>query len=411
MISSTLFEPESPSTASVRPLRVAWVTSSPTPYKLPFFQRLSERPDLKLKFFFLTWKSASRPWEIEAGESLDYEVLPGFNLPTSLKEKRFLRLNPVIKQRLDPKQWDVVVISGYHHPTMWWAIQHCRKHRIPFVLQGESHVLKTRSAWKQKVKESLIFPAVRDAAAALATGTLAKRYWEQVGIPSDKIFIVGNVPEVGFFQEKSQEARFRVEATRQQLGLDPQRALGVFVGRFLRVKGVDILLEGLAKLPPAERPQLLLVGDGPEKEQLEAIVREHDLPVKMPGFLPNDELPALYAASDFFVLPSREEPWGVVVNEAAACGLPLLLSGKVGAAHDILQLGRNGLRVEPNTPKAWAEALGIAANWTASDVVRMGQHSRTIAAEWTHEASEREFMQAVRVAAAAQPSATTQGNG
>ncbi|MDP0501751.1 MAG: glycosyltransferase family 4 protein [Verrucomicrobiota bacterium JB022] len=385
---------------SARPLRVAWVTSSPTPYKLPFFQRLSQREDLQLKFFFLTWKSSSRPWEISASQAIDYEVLPGINVPTSLREKRYLRINPVIRQRLDPKKWDVVVISGYHHPTMWWAIQHCRRHNIPFVLQGESHVLKTRVFWKRKIKETMIFPAIRDAAAALATGTLAKRYWEQVGISGDKIYIVGNVPEVAFFQQRSLEARPRRQEIRQKLGLDPQRPLGVFVGRFLRVKGVDVLLEGMAQLPEAQRPQILLVGDGPEKEQLEAIVAEHKLPVTMPGFLPNDQLPELYAASDFFVLPSREEPWGVVVNEAAACGLPLLLSGKVGAAHDILQPGHNGLRIEPNTPMRWAEALSEAKTWNAAQLAAMGQRSREIAGEWTHEASEQEFMQAVRLAAA-----------
>lgn len=387
-----------PDRRDARTWRVAWVTSAPTPYKLPFFQRLSRREDMALKFFFLTWKSASRPWEIEAGRELEYEVLPGINVPTSLREKRFLRLNPVVRQRLNPRDWDVVVISGYHHPTLWWAIEHCRANKIPFVLQGESHVLKTRAGWKQHLKQALVFPALRDARAALATGTLARRYWEQVGIPSERIFIVGNVPEVQRFTEASTAARPRRTEIRARLGLDPNRPLAVFVGRFLRVKGVDLLLEGLAQLPDTERPQVLLVGDGPEKAALEALVRTSNLPVVMPGFLPNDQLPELYAASDFFVLPSREEPWGVVVNEAAACGLPLLLSGKVGAAHDMLIPGENGLRVSPNTADGWAEALRAAHRWTPDQSLAMGRRSAAIAATWTHEASELEFMRAIRLA-------------
>src|SRR5690606_20177001 len=163
---------------------------------------------------------------------------------------------------------------------------------------------------------------------------------------------VGNLPDVAFFKEMSDAAQIRRAQLREELGIPDGRLCGVYVGRFIRVKGVDILLQGLAQTPPALRPHMLLAGDGPMRSQLEELVSALDRPVSCLGFRRTDELPEIYSAADFCALPSREEPWGVVVNEAQICRLPVLLSEQVGAAYDLLRDGENGFMVCPNSPQS-----------------------------------------------------------
>jgi len=377
-----------------QPLEVLWITSSPTPYKMPFFKSLAEREDLEIRFAFLTWNSATRSWKLDDAEELDYTLLPGVNLRTSFRHRNYLRFNPSLFKELKRRPWDAVVVSGYNHPTMLAAMLWCARNKVPFIPQGESHVLKTRSGFKESIKKAFLKPVLKKASAAFATGSAAKAYWKECGIPEERIFIVGNVPDVDFFKQASIEASLQRPGIRDKYQLG-NRPTGIFVGRFIPVKGVDILLHGLASLRPRDRPNLLLVGDGPEKEKLQSIVNEHRLPVHFLGFRQKDELPPFYAASDFFVLPSREEPWGVVVNEAASCGLPLCLSHKVGSAPDMLEDGRNGYRVEPNSAEFWANTLVKMAELPSDQLRAMGHHSLKKAEQWTYETSEDEFIRAL----------------
>ena len=150
-------------------------------------------------------------------------------------------------------------------------------------------------------------------------------------------------------------------------------------------------------MPPHGRPAVLLVGDGPLKPSLEEEAARRVLDVRFLGFRQQRDLPALYAASDFFVLPSNEEPWGVVANEAMACSLPIILSDRVGAAADLLEDGVNGMSFAAGDPAALAGAIQYVTD-SAEDMRRMGQASRAIIRHWTYDASVRELEKAVRTA-------------
>ncbi len=377
--------------------RVAWVVSSPTPYKLPFFELLAKNPEWDLHFYFCTWASTTRPWQLDPSSEIQATTDQGIRLPLPGGYGSCLRLNPRILRALFRERWDLVVVSGYNHPTMQLAILGCIARRIPFIIQGESHLHKPRSLLTRTVKRWLIFPLLRRAAAALATGTAARQYWESIGIPAGRIGIVANTPEVGYFSSEAESLRPHRARLRGELGLPESAVVGVFVGRLIPVKGVDLALKGLAGLPPAQRPHLLIVGDGPERSNLEQIAAEHCLPITFAGFRQRDELPACYAASDFFFLPSREEPWGVVVNEAMACGLPVLLSDQVGAAYDLLQEGGNGFLVRGADAANWSDAFRRCSEARAS-LPRMGDRSRGFVQGWTHQASADEFTKVARIA-------------
>jgi glycosyltransferase involved in cell wall biosynthesis len=143
---------------------------------------------------------------------------------------------------------------------------------------------------------------------------------------------------------------------------------------------------------------LLLVGAGAEREGLEQLSHSVGARTIFAGDLPWEQILEAYVASDIFALLSLRETWGVVVNEAAACGLPLVLSDRVGAAYDLLRSGENGYLVRAGDAGAAAEALkAIAAD--PSLRIRFGARSREIVASWGYEPSVASFLEIVRAAA------------
>jgi glycosyltransferase involved in cell wall biosynthesis len=151
----------------------------------------------------------------------------------------------------------------------------------------------------------------------------------------------------------------------------------------------------------ASEPRLLLVlaGDGPERARLEALARELGVRLLLAGDRAWERIVELYVAADVFALLSVREPWGVVVNEAAACALPLLLSDRVGAAHDLLRDRENGFLVPVGDHRAAALAL---ATFAADPELRerFGARSRELVGDWGYEPSVEGFRTAVREAAA-----------
>lgn len=146
----------------------------------------------------------------------------------------------------------------------------------------------------------------------------------------------------------------------QHWGFDPARKRILFVGRLVAVKGLDVLLEAFAKVV-LDRPNwdLVIAGQGPlETELRSSLPKSLGNRIRWTGFIDHDLLPRLYAACDAFVLPSRSEPWGVVLTEAVASGLPFVATDVVGAALEIRRHGREaGLLVPPDDPHGLSHAL------------------------------------------------------
>jgi glycosyltransferase involved in cell wall biosynthesis len=371
--------------------RVAWVAVEPTPYHMPLFERIQHDGRIEIEYFFCT-KQATQPWTLEPYAEL---------MSSASHARRFscggLYFNPAIVAALLRRHWDAVVLSGYAHWTMRLGLLVCLVRRIPFILQSDTHLLRPRHWWRRAVKRCLLFPLLRRAAAGIGLGRLQQQYFESIGIPAARLFTVPLTPHLDRFRLPDAERAARRAALRHEWAIPESTVVGVFVGRLVAVKALDLLLTALDGLPLELRPTLLLVGDGPERGPLEALVERHRLPVRFLGFSPNDDLPALLAASDFFVLPSHQEAWGIVVAEAMAAGLPVLLSDQVGAAYDLLQIGHNGYRFPAGSAAALGDALARCVR-ERSRLSEMGQHSREIIADWNCETSAREFFRAVDVA-------------
>jgi glycosyltransferase involved in cell wall biosynthesis len=168
------------------------------------------------------------------------------------------------------------------------------------------------------------------------------------------------------------------------------------VARLVPEKGIDDLIRAIAKSGDP-RIRLVIAGDGPQRGALVELADRLGVRVTIVGHVAEAELARMYVDADVFALLSREEPWGVAVNEAAASGLPLLLSDRVGAASDLLSDGKNGFVV----PAGDVPGAAAALNRLASDPAlrhELGARSRELVSEWGYESSVDNFVAAVREA-------------
>ena len=223
--------------------------------------------------------------------------------------------------------------------------------------------------------------------------------------PDDRISVVANTVDVARLAEAADALAPRRDTLRAEAGIDADDVVVLSVARLAPEKGLDTLVRAAAA---AGEPRLVvaLAGSGPERERLASLAAELGVRLVLLPDIPWERIVERYAVADVFALLSRHEPWGVVVNEAAACGLPLVLSDRVGAAFDLLEDGRNGRLVPVDDAAAAGDALRELA---ADPALRraMGAASREIVAGWGYEPSIERLVAVVRRVAGRQPASAS----
>jgi glycosyltransferase involved in cell wall biosynthesis len=387
---------DSPALApSSGPIRVTAVFPEPTPYRAPLLDRVAALPEVELTVVYAAVTVAGRTWRVDPLHRAVF--LRGARLPGA---KKLLHhdypVTPGIARALDAARPEVVVISGWSTFAAQAAIAWCRLRRVPYVLIVESHDEGPRPGWRRKVKGAVVPRVVGGASGALVTGTLARRSMVARGASPEHVRVFANTIDVEAFGEQAARLAGRRTELREELGAGPDDVVVLSVARLAPEKGLDVLIHAVAE---AGDPRLLLVlaGSGPERERLEDLAKVRGARLALTGDLEWERIVEAYVAADVFALLSEREPWAVVVNEAAACGLPLVLSDRVGAAHDLLRDGENGFLLAAGDVDAAAVALGRLA---ADPPLRAayGARSRELAQDWGYGPSVAGFLAAVREA-------------
>jgi len=228
-------------------LRVAYISEIPTPYRRPFLQRLADDPSLELTVFYLAGSQADREWKMESGPYSFEVTLRGLHWCTNRDAGYYNRFNPSLFPFLSPRRFDVAVFGAYYVMSMWTGMCWCMLRQLPYVLLCESHGRRVRDSWRVRIKRLLIGPLIRNAAAWLPLGSLAKDYLVSYGADPNKCFFCPNTPDVEAMQRQCE--RFPgCEALRKEFGLPVDKPLFLYVGRFIDIKRVDILLEAYSQL-------------------------------------------------------------------------------------------------------------------------------------------------------------------
>lgn len=237
---------------------------------------------------------------------------------------------------------------SYGYPDARAALAWCRQHRkVAVNLWATNEHDTKRIAWREHVKRVIV--SLYDA--ALAGGTAQAAYLARLGFDPAYIFYTQNVIDNDYFKRGADTARRNPNAFKHLPGLDDPRPFFLASNRYIPIKNLGRLLSAYAQYHSrvAEPWRLVLLGDGPQRPHLEAQITRHRLSddVVLGGFRQIEDLPAYYGLAGAFVHPTLKDTWGVVVNEAMAAGLPVLVSDRAGCTPDLVIEGETGFRFDP----------------------------------------------------------------
>lgn len=381
------------------PYRLAYLVSHPIQYQAPLLRFLAAQPDLDVTTLFLSDMSIREYRDPGFGINIHWDVplLGGYRhefLPVVGRRDRITSCRPWViglRDRLQAGGFDVLWVHGYAHQAMIRAILVARKLGIPVLLRGESHLQSSEygrvGGW---IKEALLPVVFRLIDGFLAIGSMNRSYYRHYGVPERRIFWTPYAVDNEFFSRRAIESRGSRDMLKRDLGFEPGRPVILFAAKLVPWKRPGDLLEAYARLSPDRRreplPYLLIVGDGPQREWLEARARTLGWrTVKFVGFRNQIDLPRFYDLADVFVLPSAREPWGLAVNEVMNAGKPVVISDRVGAGFDLVRDGLNGFTIPVGDIGMLAERLRVLTSQQPL-CRRMGEESAKRIRAWNFEA-------------------------
>lgn len=337
-------------------------------------------------------QDATYAWRVEEGETpfRREQVFPGRTFEAIPPGE----MHAGMTRALDRLRPDAVAITSYSFPDARAALAWCRRRRRVAVLMTVSRQEDApRVRWRERFKSLL----VRQYDAALVGGTAHRTYLEKLGFPPDRIFFGVNAVDNAYFRQGAEAARANPSAYAHLPGLDVRAPFFLAVNRFLPIKNLDGLLSAYAayRARTSTPWRLVLLGDGPERPRLEARVRQEKIGgVAFAGFRQIDELPAYYGLAGAFVHPTFKDTWALVVNEAMAAALPVLVATGAGCTRDLVHDGENGYRFDPYDADDLAAKMARLA--TSADLARMGRRSQEIIAAWSPERFAEGLWEAVQ---------------
>ena len=349
--------------------RIAFVNTHPIQYFAPFYAYLTKHCGLRATALYLSDFSLKDGFDPGFGRALtwDVDLLDGY-------EARFMGGKKASRRRIGgffsmiaPQLWpeirrgnyDAVIIHGHNFAACHIAQAACLFSGTPVFTRGETHLKLARARWREILRKPILKMHYRGFNGFLAIGSANFAYYRSMGVPEQRIFLAPYTVDNSRFIAAGRAARSDRARARARLGMDPDLPAIIYASKFDRRKRPGDLLTAYARLrAEGIAAQLVLVGSGPLESDLKRRVMDSIIPdVIFPGFVNQAELPAVYAASDLFVLPSSNEPWGLVVNEAMCAGLPIVLSEEIGCAEDLVQAGVNGATFRAGDVAGLAEAM------------------------------------------------------
>lgn len=336
-------------------LRIILITNILSPDRLPTYNILGGKKSIDFKVIFLAENEKNRKWKMYGDKNrikFQYDVLPGIHLYFS-KMDWGLHFNYGLFFKLIEYKPDVIVVTGYESPAYWAALVWSKIFRKKFVLWSGSTL--TSGTMRNFFVNSVRKIFIKNADAYLSYGTLAKEFLIFHGAQPEKIIVGCNAVDVEWLKRENQRLVSEKERIKKQKGFPRLNIL--FSGQLIPRKGLPVLLDAFHKINNTDIG-LIVLGEGHEKEKYQKYCSENKIKnVFFEGYQPPEKLPEYYAIADVFVLPSQREVWGLVVNEAMVCRLPVICSEYAGIARDLMQDGVNGYIFNPHSIDSLFEKL------------------------------------------------------
>lgn len=385
-------------------MRVALLTNIPTPYRVPVYRALAATPGWELRVFVSARSEFERSWSVDTS-GLDVEQVPGLSLRGRTRTRGPIQLEQRVTRHLPlgllaalARFAPQVVVSGELGARSWLALAYCRLFGARLVLWSyHSRVSATATGPVGRVLRRLLLSRAQS---VIGMGSRARKVLEGLGVPSGRIFDAPNAHDHDGLMRALERADPEARLRELELEYGARKRIALVAGRLVAAKGISALLAAWNRVPEALRADwtLLFVGSGPlqGRVQSESAGRRPGEVIWIPG-VDTDEMASYYAACRLLVFPTLSEPWGLVVNEALACGRPVLCSIHAGCADDLVRHGVNGWLADPTRPDDFALALEQALE--SPDLERLGEAARATAERLRPEAMADGIRRAVVAAA------------
>jgi len=335
--------------------RLVILTEIISPYRIPVFNALARHFGIDLHVIFLSETDPTRrQWMVYKEEiQFSYEVLHSWRRRVG---RYHILLNRGLKVALTKAKPDVLVCGGYNYLASWHALLWARRKGAPYLVWVESTAKDLRGG--HNVVELLKARFLNSCSGFIVPGKASFRYLQGFGINESRIFTAPNAVDTEFFAFHAELARRNAEHERKSLGL-PSRYF-LFAGRLVEGKGIFELIEAYGKLTAGVRSavSLVFVGGGVSYDALaQRAAAISPGFVQLAGFQQREQLAKYYAFAETFVFPTHSDPWGLVVNEAMSCALPIICSNVAGCAEDLVSDGWNGRLIPPRDVSQLASAM------------------------------------------------------
>lgn len=357
---------------------LAVLTTHPIQYQIPLWREMAAR-GVSLQVWYLSDQGfrkshdkgfgAEFAWDIDMMSGYSSCVLP--TRPRKIDISKFwgARIKDC-KELLRSRKVSAILINGWVPYAYWQGTFCAHSLGIPVLLRAETNDLRQVS-WMDPLKRPIMRQLFKRIEKFLAIGIANRRYYESYGIPTSRIGRSPYCVDNRYFYREAESLRTRRALLRESFGIPADAMCFLYCGKLISKKrvgdlisAVDLLTSNPDRYGLSSRLHLLIVGDGELKAEFQAKVSSAKQSLKesvtFAGFLNQSEIPKAYVVSDCIVLPSDEgETWGLVVNEAMACGLPAIVSNKVGCGEDLITEELTGTRYPVGDVQQLAEALAL----------------------------------------------------
>ncbi|MDJ1168130.1 glycosyltransferase family 4 protein [Roseofilum sp. BLCC_M154] len=344
---------------------------------------LAQNPEYLTKDVFDLPLLEGYPWVYVPNKS----PRPNLNNPFGL-------INPGLTQLV--REFDCCVVYGHNYVSFWMAILAAKTARKPLLLTTDATYLETPEGgnWKHPFKKRVLpYLYNKIADQVLVPSTASKRFLHSLGVPEEQITITPYVVDNHYIAEIAQKSdRLKLRETWK---IPPEALVAVFCAKFLPRKRPQDAIQAFAAAN-VPNSYLVMVGDGPLSESLRNQVKQLgiDEKVRFIGMVKYSYLPEVYAASDLLVFPSEHEPYGLPVNEAMICGIPVVVSDRIGARYDLVESNVTGLVYPCGNVDALAAILKDALN-NRDTLKQMGEAARERMETWSPHKNVEGLVQAL----------------
>jgi glycosyltransferase involved in cell wall biosynthesis len=356
-------------------VRLGVVVSHPIQHFAPYYRAIAQEGSVQIKAFFCSrigldnirdpdGMGVEISWATDLLGGYDHVFLPE---APSVKRTTFRDVdNPSVTAYLDEYEPNVLLLHGYAQKTLVRVVLWARRRGVPIMMISD-RTFFGRTTVPRRAARRLVLPLIlRQFRALLVFGDSIEQFYSSFGARREQIFRVPIMLDQAFW--RARENRTEVRALmRAELGLENEFAV-MYVGKFYSTKRPDDLIAALEiineRKTTKRRVTMMFAGDGETRAALEQRARRSNLPARFLGFVNVDQLPRMYCAADALAHPASNECYGAITVEAAVCGLPLVLSDRVGAigTTSIARPGENTLVYPCTDVKALATAIEKLAN-------------------------------------------------